>query len=102
VYVELRLGEPLAEIVPHVGEHAAPFAVRVHVTPPSQGSLATVTLSVTAAAPALIAVIGFVNVTLLAALIVKESEALFVVSVTEAAVIFGALLGAAGNVAGGV
>jgi hypothetical protein len=49
-------------------------------------------------------VIGFVMLTLIGAppVIVKESDALFVVSVTEVAVIFGALLGAAGKVAGGV
>jgi hypothetical protein len=36
------------------------------------------------------------------AVIVKESDALLVVSVTEVAVTFGALLGATGKVAGGV
>jgi hypothetical protein len=102
VYEALRLGEPMAESVPQVGAHAVPLAASVHVTPEFEGSFATVTLRVTAAAPALMVVIEFVNATVLGALIVKESDVLFVVSVTEVAVIVGALFGAAGKVAGGV
>jgi len=94
----------MADKVPHVGEQAAPFVVRVQVTPALAESFATEAFSVTAEAPAAIDAIGFVMDTLIAApaVIVKESEALFVASVTDVAVIFGALLGAAGRVDGGV
>jgi len=102
VYVTLRLGVPMAASDPQVGEQAVPLAVSVQVTPPPQLSFATVTLRVTAAAPALMVVIGFVNFTVVMAVIVKESDALLVASVTDVAAIFGALLGAAGCVAGGV
>jgi hypothetical protein len=94
----------MADRVPHAGEQAAPPAVRVHVTPAWAESFVTVAFNVTAEFPAAIDVIGLVMFTVIGApaVIVKESEALFVALVTEVAVILGALSGAAGRVAGGV
>jgi ABC-type methionine transport system permease subunit len=94
----------MAESVPHVGAQAAPFAVNVHVTPALAESFATEAFTVTADVPDATDAMGSVMVTVIAALpvIVKESEALLVGSVTEVAVTFGALSGDPGSVAGGV
>ena len=91
--------------LPQVGEHFAPPAVSDQVTPAFVESFATVAFSVTAAAPAAIVEILLVIETEMGcvfAVIVKAAESDFVVSAADVAVIVGALLGAAGAVAGGV
>lgn len=89
-----------------MGEHAFPPAVSVQVTPLFDESFCMLAFNVTAAAPAVIVVIGFVMLTVMAwttgAEIVKESVADADVFAAEVAVIVGASFGDAGTVAGGV
>ena len=98
------LGEPMADSVPHAGEHEAPFAVSVHVTPALAESFATEAFTVTADVPEAIVVIGFVIVTLTGVpfVIVKGSDAFFREFATDVAIIVGELLGDAGYEVGGV
>lgn len=81
-----------------------PFgSLRAQVTPLLAVSLCTVAWNVMADEPATTLVILFVMVTEIAgAVMVKPSLSDFDVSLTEVAVMVGALFGAAGKVAGGV
>ena len=92
------------EMVPHVGEHAAPPAVSVQMTPAFPVSLVTVAFNVTAAAPAVMVEILLVIETETAggvlAVIVNVTESLLVVSATDVAVIVTEFV--AGGVAGAV
>ena len=89
---------------PHPVPQGEPLgSLSAQVTPLAAESLCTVAWNVMADEPATTLVILFVMVTEIAgAVMVKPSLSDFDVSLTEVAVMVGALFGAAGKVAGGV
>ena len=84
------MGDPLAVLagatVPQAGEHEVPFWVRVQVTPPLLGSLATVAVNCCVALSATLAVVGATDTEIGGRVTVTVAEADLVLSATEVAV----------------